>query len=426
MVLAVGLARFALLHVRGWAANSPLARARLAGDNDALRCHNQALRRELEIKDRRFSRLPPERRPHYLPPDRLAILALQAANGWNCTETARRFLVTRATISSWHRRLDEQGRDALIRTREPVNRYDELVTAIVHELKAALPSAGTRRLTDLLARAALHLSRSTVVRVLRREPVRKPQPPRPNESAQPTAWGEANPERSIVARRPGHVWSTDLTLAPITGGLFAPWLPWALPQCWPFGWWWLITVDHFSRAIVHVAVFPTHPIAAQICRALDEAVAIATGPPKYLVTDQGDQFGEAYRDWCESHGIRPRFGAIGMKGIIAVTERVILTAKSELLGTCMLPLRRSAMLHELALGAVWYNAHRPHRRFSGDTPDEIRMGRTPAIDLPRFETRPRYPSRHALCAQRGVKLELCIDYLQGRKHLPLVSLRRAA
>jgi transposase InsO family protein len=268
----------------------------------------------------------------------------------------------------------------------------------------------------------LHISRSTVARMLRRAPAK--QPPRPSENTSKT--GKPEPKRTVIASYPGHVWSTDLTLAPITGGLFAPWLPLALPQCCPFAWWLLVTVDHFSRAVVHVAVFPTHPTAAEVCRALDEAVAIATGPPKYMVTDQGEQFGEAYRDWCASHGIRPRFGAVHEHGSIAVTERVILTIKSELLGSGALPFRKSAMLDALALGARWYNDCRPHRRFHGATPDEIRAGRTPATELPRFETRPRYPTKHALRAERGVKLELVVDYLEGRRHLPIVSLRRRA
>ena len=83
------------------------------------------------------------------------------------------------------------------------------------------------------------------------------------------------------------------------------------------------------------------------------------------------------------------------------------------------------MLDEVALVARWYNEHRPHRRFNGATPNEIRAGQTAATELPRFETRARFPQQHELRAWPGVALELEVGYLEGRHHLPIVSLRRA-
>jgi transposase InsO family protein len=43
--------------------------------------------------------------------------------------------------------------------------------------------------------------------------------------------------------------------------------------------------------------------------------------PKYTVSDQGSEFGEEYREWCEDHEVRARFGAVGRHGSIAVEER---------------------------------------------------------------------------------------------------------
>jgi hypothetical protein len=37
------------------------------------------LQREIEIKDARFERIDPKKRPHYLPSERLAILAIRAS-----------------------------------------------------------------------------------------------------------------------------------------------------------------------------------------------------------------------------------------------------------------------------------------------------------------------------------------------------------
>ena len=164
----------------------------------------------------------------------------------------------------------------------------------------------------------------------------------------------------------------------------------------------------------------------EVCYALDDAIARATGPPRYMVTDQGVQFRDTYRRWCDGRGVTPRFGAVGRQGSIAVVERVIRTLKSEGLRRILVPLRAEDMLAEVVLFVRWYNAFRPHRRFDGATPAEVRAGVTPAIKLPRFETRATYPVTGELRAPRGVVLELDVSYLEGRAHLPVVSLRRVA
>ena len=45
-----------------------------------------------------MQRIPPQRRPHYPPIERLAILELRAARGWSLAQTARRLLVTSLTV----------------------------------------------------------------------------------------------------------------------------------------------------------------------------------------------------------------------------------------------------------------------------------------------------------------------------------------
>ena len=43
--------------------------------------------------------------------------------------------------------------------------------------------------------------------------------------------------------------------------------------------------------------------------------------PKYLVSDCGMQFGcKVFRTWCKPHNIKPRYGAIGKHGSIAVVK----------------------------------------------------------------------------------------------------------
>src|SRR5207249_9976980 len=97
------------------------------------------LREESRIKDVRMDQIRPQRRPHYPPVERLAILELRAARGWSLAQTAARFLVTPLTISSWTTRLDEEGADALVRIPVPVNRFPEFVGYMVRRLRVLCP-----------------------------------------------------------------------------------------------------------------------------------------------------------------------------------------------------------------------------------------------------------------------------------------------
>jgi hypothetical protein len=78
VVHALGMARVALNTGRGWAADSWNARLQLNAENDRLRQEIGLLLEELRIKDARMGRIPAQRRPHYPPTERLAILELRA------------------------------------------------------------------------------------------------------------------------------------------------------------------------------------------------------------------------------------------------------------------------------------------------------------------------------------------------------------
>ena len=138
------------------------------------------------------------------------------------------------------------------------------------------------------------------------------------------------------------------------------------------------------------------------------------------------QFQDESRRWCAKAGVKPRFGAIGKHGSIAVVERLIRTLKSECLRRFILPLRKEAMRAEAALAARWYNEHRPHARHRGATPAEMSESKQPANHRPRFETPGRLAGQAKLRSKRGVMLALNVQYLEGRRHLPIVSLKRAA
>jgi transposase InsO family protein len=389
------------------------------------------------IKDARMERIPGVRRPHYTPEERLQILTLRALHGWTAAETARRFLVSDATIAEWMHRLDEEGTDALVQVRKPVNRFPEFVRVIVRELRASLPSMGKVRIAQILARAGVHLAASTVKRMIRERTEAPAPPPSPSDTSSEVA-GEKTSERekraqsgrTVAARHPHHVWNIDFTIVPTVAGLWVQWFPFACLQCWPFVWWVAVVVDHFSRAVVRAEAFRKEPTAADLCALLDRAVTETGRAPKYTVTDQGVQFRKEFREWCARRNVSPRFGAIGKHGSIALVERFMRTLKDEGFRKILVPFGIEEVRSELAATVRWYNEHRPHRALHGATPAEVCDGRIPANEKPGLETRTRYPLARSgakgLARRCAKPFVLDMTFVDGRKHLPIVALKRAA
>jgi transposase InsO family protein len=433
---AVALAHFGLTHIRGWGQNSRIPRVRLKGENERLRSELGLVCEQMRIKDARLERIAPANRPHYLPTERLAILELRAARGWNNEQTAAAFLVTAATIASWLARLDEHGAATLVQTPTPVNRFPDFVAHLVQQLKTTLPAMGKVRVAQLLAQAGLQLSASTVARMAARRPL--PQPPRPDAPARarassdgPAGTDAKAPQRTVKANYSNHLWNIDLSVVPTGAGLWTAWLPFALPQCWPFAWWVVAVVDHYSRHVIEIDAYHSHPSEAEVCALLDQAVATAGRPPRYTVTDQGGQFSDGYRAWCKQHGIRPRFGAVGKSGSIALIERFILTLKNECTRRILVPLRLADLRSELGLFVRWYGELRPHQALGGRTPREV-------YEASKVEPFAASAANDTAASNDGTplaaraapadlpRLELRVSYLEGRRHLPIIELERAA
>jgi len=428
----ISLAHFVLTHVRGWAANSPLHRVRLAAERDRLDCEVAMLREEIRIKDARMAAMAPHRRPHYPPAERMAILQLMAARGWSKAQAGRSFLVTDDTVASWNGRIEEDGDGpgALVQATVPVNKFPDFVAAMVTKLKRLFPAMGRRRIAAFLARAGLHLEPTTVRRMLNRAPA--PEPPAPTALAEnPDQPLTSAKPRSVIATYPNHVWGVDTTAVPTSMGFWTSWFPFSLAQSWPFCWWVAVVIDHWSRHSLGLAAFERRPTADEICMVLDEAARRAGRVPKYTVSDQGSEFGEEYREWCEDHAVRARYGAVGRHGSIAVEERFIRTLKEEGLVHEIVPLQHRAFCASLARLEDWYNEVRPHASMGGATPDEIFHRRRPANRRRRFEPRARYPARGACAApwvraraKIGARLEVVATPFRGARHLAQVEIRR--
>ena len=160
-----------------------------------------------------------------------------------------------------------------------------------------------------------------------------------------------------------HVWSIDTTRV----------LCWGL---WPIQV--LVDIDHFSRKVMCVAPLEG-PNAGWIVEALEQAMR-KHGAPKHIISDQAPVFvGDAFAELLKQWNIRPRFGAVGKSGSIAVTERVIKTLKYEWL-RCVPIIKGFDHLAFLCTEFEhWYNVWRPHMTLKGLRPDDFYYDRRPEI-----------------------------------------------
>jgi putative transposase len=356
-------------------------------------------------------------------------------------QTAKTFLVTADTIRSWLRRIDEAGAEALVQTSQPVNKFPDFVRYLVQQLKVLCPSLGKQKIAQVLGRAGLHLGTTTVGRILKEGPHPKPaaeqeaSPPSTDETLQAEEVSDEPARRVVTAKRINHVWHVDLNLVPTQLGFWTSWLPFSLLQRWPFAYWVAVVIDHFSRRAMGFAVFTKEPDSREVRTFLGRLMDQTKATPKYLICDKGKQFWcQEFKIWCRKRKkIRPRFGAVGQHGSIAVVERFIQTVKVEGTRRLLVSFRAKTLRQELLRYATWYNEHRPHTTLGARTPDEVYFQKRPANQSPRFEPRALWP-RSAPCAlpqvlvkgQPGARIELEVSYQHSRKHLPVATVRRAA
>jgi putative transposase len=352
----------------------------------------------------------------------MAILELRAARGWSLAETARRFLLTPETISSWIKQIDEDCAASIVKLREPVNKFPQYVHYLVQRLKVLCPTLGKAKIAQVLGRAGLHLGATTVGRILN-APVTLPSEPNAEESK----------EHIVTAKYPNHVWHVDLTTVPTAKGFWTAWSPFSLPQSWPFCFWFVVIIDHYSRRVMAVESFKKQPSSRDVQDCLKRTIQRNNATPKQLICDKGSQFtARSFYKWAERNKIKLRHGAVGKHDSIAIVERFIRTLK-EFLRSIIVPYDKKKFELELDLFCNWYNEHRPHEFLEGKTPNEVYLKQFPKNRKPRFEPRSRWP-RGSPCAKPwglvrgkvGAKLEMEVNFLHGRKHLPILSLKRVA
>ncbi len=424
LVCATALAHKVLVFSRSVAVNSKLQRVRLQVTVDELSAENAMLREELRIKDDRTSRIPARTRPHFPPQERLAILQLQAARGWSTAQTARRMFLEAKTLAAWRRRCDEDGAAALVQTHTPVNRFPDLVREQIRALNRLLPSAGAVRIAQVLARAAMHVSASTVRRVTREKHL----------SPSPATETRRPDNKPVTSRGPNDVWEIDFTLLPRVSGFWVPWVPHSLLQVWPFTWWMAAVIDHSSRTVVGWKLFQRQPSYADTREFLRRTIRSRGQAPRYLISDLGPQFANApYRRWCRTkHGVVPRYAAAHSIRATSVIERFFRTMKAELPGWRSAAFRKADLERKLHSYLDWYHDHRPHQGLGGRTPHEVHDRVPPGNQAPRWEPRARWPA-DSTCARPAAPIReggrantvLEVEYLDGQSSQPIVRLRAA-
>ena len=221
------------------------------------------------------------------------------------------------------------------------------------------------KIAEILCRANLHLSASTVKRCIDEPPI---DPTIIQPEIQPVG-------PTVQAWYSDHVWSIDLTVVPSCDGLWTPWSPNALTQVHPYSWYVMVVIDHFSRRVRGFEVFEQQPTSSQVASAMERICTENGVKSKYLISDQGVQFiSNEFKAWCKKNDIKQRFGAIGRHGSIAVTERLHLSMKNECTRRIIAPIYQADFSKEITYWREWYNSYRPHQTLEGKTPDEVYFG----------------------------------------------------
>jgi hypothetical protein len=142
-----------------------------------------------------------------------------------------------------------------------------------------------------------------------------------------------------------------------------------------------------------------------------------------LLTTNLKPSGEGGESSPDIRDIRPRYGRVGEPAGIAIVERFIRSMKGECTRCLLVPMSLAAMRRELHLYTIWYNTERSHMRLVGKTPHEVWSGRDRRRR--RLEPRPTWPHRPRR-DWSGDRFTLDVSYIEGRTHLPVIELRRAA
>lgn len=359
------------------------------------------LRETLDIIRGRILRMPPAHRKRYSPTERFRIVVFARTYALSNEEAGTLFMVDPQTIARWTleatREPDKTTVGSLLKANPPVRTFDDVTRDLV-ALLDTMRVGGSRKIAQMLVRAGRKISRETVRRYRkhRRPPAAGPKPVLKVRSP------------GVGAKKPNHVWMTDITQIP---GFLRLWI-YKL----------VVVLDVNSRFPLAWRVFSKEPTSREMA-ALVQSAAERFGKPRHFVTDRGAQFsGQPFVEKLRKLGAKQRFGAIGQSGSIAVIERLWRTLKEMLALRFQPPLSRRHLEEKIALGLFYYATLRPHQGLGGATPAELYFGLAPAhLDA---VSPPRACSRDPAQPEDPV---LQLVYADRQRRLPyLIRGKRAA
>ena len=201
--------------------------------------------------------------------------------------------IARSTFYRWLYKIEEQKQSTTSSNKTPME-----IASLVWKITKANISWGRVRIANQLGLLNIFISASTVRNILNR-----PKPPKPSISQTKPKAKDKTEVRSIPAWYPNHVWSIDTTM------VFC-WGLWPIHIC--------VVIGHFSRKVM-AAIPPEGPNAGWINNSLESAIE-KYGAPKHIISDQAHVFtGDAFAELLGTYNIKPRLGAVGKHGSIAVT-----------------------------------------------------------------------------------------------------------
>jgi len=293
-----------------------------------------------------------QKNPRYTLRERLLILWYMETFQIRRRKVTEYFGVARSTLYRWLHQIEDQKPSG-----SPTNKTPLEIASLVWDITRANINWGRVRIANQLTLLNIFISASTARNILERPAPHKT----PASVSIKKDTNEKEEARSIPAWFPNHVWSIDTTE-------LLCWGLWPVHVC--------VVIDHFSRKIVSVTPLEG-PNAGWINNALECAIE-RHGAPKHIISDQARVFtGEVSAELLDSWNIKPRLGAVGKHGSIAVTERVIKTLKYEWLKRVPIIKNFDHLTMLCDEFESWYNIWRPHMTLDGLRPDDVYYHRKP-------------------------------------------------
>lgn len=224
---------------------------------------------------------------------------------------------------------------------------------VMDEQHLDTPWYGSRQMTRFLIRQGYAVSRKRVRRLMQVMGLsaiyQKPNTSLPNKQHQRYPYLL----RNVAIRASNQVWCTDITYIPMERGFL-----------------YLVAVmDWYSRKVLSWRLSNT--LEVDFCvEAVQEAMA-RYGIPEIFNTDQGSQFtSEAFTSLLKQHHIRISMDGKGRWVDNVMIERLWRTLKYECIYLQAFTGGKQ-LKQELRTWFDYYNGHRPHSTFNGQTPNEV-------------------------------------------------------